>query len=118
MPLRSINKKVLESLAYAGALDEFGVNRYQYFLPISEREETNVLEKSISYGTKIQVERNSPQVSLFAGMGDAGSEVQPEPTIPTGTMQDGRIVEAWSELEKLNYEKDVCLLYTSDAADD
>ena len=113
MPLRSINKKVLESLAYAGALDEFGVNRYQYFLPISEREETNVLEKSISYGTKIQMEKNSPQVSLFAGMGDAGSAVQPEPTIPVGNMQDGRIVEAWSELEKLNYEKDVIGFFLS-----
>ena len=112
MPLRSLNRKTLESLAYAGALDCFGVNRYQYFLPISDKDPANVLEKSISYGSKIQQERNSPQVSLF-GDANGNGTATPEPTIPIGTMKDGIVVEAWSKLEKLNYEKDVIGFYLS-----
>ena len=112
MPLRSINRKTLESLTYAGALDCFGVKRYQYFLPVNQKDDINVLEKAVSYGTKVQIERNSPQVSLFGDMNGNGSSTQ-EPAIPIGTMQDGRIREAWSELEKLNYEKDMIGFYLS-----
>ena len=115
MPLRSINRKTLESLAYAGALDCFGVERFQYFLPMSDKDQSSVLDKAVSYGSKVQQERNSPQVSLFAGLdnGNGGSYSNPEPAIPMGTMQDGRIVEAWSELDKLNYEKEVIGFYLS-----
>ncbi|MEM7374842.1 MAG: DNA polymerase III subunit alpha [Bacteroidota bacterium] len=115
MPLRSINRKTLESLAYAGALDCFGVERFQYFLPMSDKDQSSVLDKSVSYGSKVQQERNSPQVSLFAAMdnGDGSSYSNPEPAIPMGTMQDGRIVEAWTELNKLNYEKEVIGFYLS-----
>ena len=112
MPLRSINRKTLEALAYAGAFDSFGVERYQYFLPVSDRDPSNVLEKAVQYGSKVQQERNSPQVSLF---GDAmgGSSATQEPAIPVGTWQDGRVKEAWSELEKLNFEKEVIGFYLS-----
>lgn len=115
MPLRSINRKTLESLAYAGALDCFGVERFQYFLPMSDKDQSSVLDKAVSYGSKVQQERNSPQVSLFAAMdnGNGGSYSNPEPAIPMGTMQDGRIVEAWTELNKLNYEKEVIGFYLS-----
>ncbi|RMG28371.1 MAG: DNA polymerase III subunit alpha [Bacteroidetes bacterium] len=112
MPLRSINKKVLESLVYAGALDCFGVDRYQYFLLVNEKENVNVLEKSISYGSKVQMERNSPQVSLFGDTlgGDGATQ---EPAIPVGTMKDGKIQEAWTRLQELNYEKEVIGFYLS-----
>ncbi len=112
MPLRSLNKKVLESLTYAGALDTFGIQRYQYFLSMSEREAANVLEKSVSYGTKIQMERNSPQVSLFGAMGGEDASTQ-EPAIPIGTMKDGKVLETWTRLEELNYEKEVIGFYLS-----
>ncbi|MEL7530603.1 MAG: DNA polymerase III subunit alpha, partial [Bacteroidota bacterium] len=112
MPIRSISRKTLESLVYAGALDCFGVERFQYFLPANIREEATVLEKSVSYGTKLQMERNSPQVSLF-GDATGGNEASQMPTIPMGTLQDGEILEAWSELEKLNYEKDMIGFYLS-----
>ena len=112
MPLRSINKKVLESLNYAGALDIFGIKRYQYFLPISDKEAVNVLEKSISYGTKVQMERNSPQVSLFGDVGSSEGATQ-EPAIPMGTMKDGRVLEEWTQLEEFNYEKEVIGFYLS-----
>ncbi|MEM7658519.1 MAG: DNA polymerase III subunit alpha [Bacteroidota bacterium] len=113
MPLRSLNRKTLESLVYAGAMDEFGIQRYQYFLPANDRDPANVLEKSISYGSKVQQERNSPQVSLFGDM-DGGNGALQEPPIPMGTMQqDGLIVEAWTELERLNYEKEVIGFFLS-----
>ncbi|NOK86060.1 MAG: DNA polymerase III subunit alpha [Chloroflexi bacterium AL-W] len=112
MPLRTINRKTLESLAYAGAIDCFsGVERWQYFLPVSEKDPSNILEKAAQYGSKVQQERLSPQVSLFGG--DSGSDSIPEPAIPMGTRQDGRIKEAWTELEKLNYEKEVIGFYLS-----
>ncbi|MFK7925576.1 MAG: DNA polymerase III subunit alpha [Bacteroidia bacterium] len=112
MPIRSLSRKTLESLVYAGAVDCFGVERFQYFLPANIREEASILEKAVSYGTKVQMERNSPQVSLF---GDAlgGDESSQMPTIPVGTMEDGLVLEAWSELEKLNYEKDMIGFYLS-----
>ncbi len=113
MPLRTLSRKTLESLVYAGALDCFGVKRFQYFLPMSEKEEANVLERAVSYGSKIQMERNSPQVSLFGDLNGGGDTSTLEPAIPMGTMQDGRIREAWSELEKLNYEKDMIGFYLS-----
>jgi DNA polymerase-3 subunit alpha len=112
MPQRSLNRKTLESLVYAGAFDGFGIKRYQYFLPSSDRDPANVLEKAISYGSKVQQERNSPQVSLFGDIGGGDASLQ-EPPIPVGTMQDGRIIEAWSELEKLNFEKEVIGFFLS-----
>lgn len=111
MPLRSINRKTLESLTYAGALDCFGVERWQYFLPVSDKDPANVLEKSVQYGSKVQQERMSPQVSLFGG--DSGTDTIPEPAIPMGTRQDGDIIEEWSELERLNYEKEMIGFYLS-----
>jgi len=114
MPLRSISRKTLEALAYAGAFDNFGVERYQYFLPVSERDEVNVLEKAVQYGSKVQQERLSPQASLFGDAfgADGGGGMQ-EPAIPVGTWQDGRVKEAWSELEKLNFEKEAIGFYLS-----
>lgn len=117
MPLRSINKKTIESLVYAGAMDCFGVKRYQYFLPMNSngngRDESNIIERGLSYGTKIQQERNSPQVSLFGDVGGNGGGSLEEPAIPAGTMQDGIVLEAWTRLEELNFEKDVIGFYLS-----
>ena len=110
MPMRSLNRKTLESLAYAGALDGFGVERWQYFLAMSEKDPANVLEKAIQYGSKVQQERLSPQVSLF---GEASNISIPEPSIPMGVMQDGKIIGAWTELDRLNYEKEVIGFYLS-----
>ncbi|MEL6672514.1 MAG: DNA polymerase III subunit alpha [Bacteroidota bacterium] len=112
MPLRSINRKTLEALTYAGAFDQFGVERFQYFLPVSEKDPAHVLEKAVQYGSKVQQEKLSPQVSLFGDSNGNGSSM-PEPSIPMGTMQEGRVREAWSELDKLNYEKEVIGFFLS-----
>ena len=114
MPLRTLNRKTMESLVYAGALDVFGVNRYQYFLRANEKEDVTILEKSLSYGVKVQMEKNSPQVSLFGDAGGNGNgQYNEEPRIPVGTMKDGLVVEAWSELQTLNFEKEVIGFYLS-----
>ncbi|MDW3649246.1 MAG: DNA polymerase III subunit alpha [Bacteroidia bacterium] len=112
MPARSINRKTLESLAYAGALDGFGLQRWQYFLSPTEKENGHLLDRALSYGVKVQMERNSPQVSLFGDANGNGSSHQ-EPPIPMGTNKEGKILEAWTELEKLNYEKEVIGFFLS-----
>ncbi|MEM6264731.1 MAG: DNA polymerase III subunit alpha, partial [Bacteroidota bacterium] len=114
MPPRSINRKTLESLIYAGALDCFtDVKRYQYFLPaVAGKDDMNVLERAISYGSKVQQEKNSMQTSLFGAMG-SGNGYGDEPTIPIGNMKDGKVVEAWTRLQELNYEKEVIGFYLS-----
>lgn len=113
MPLRSINKKTIESLVYAGALDSFKVKRYQYFLPANAKEEVHVIEKALSYGSKIQQEKNSPQISLFGAANGSGQQEHQEPAIPIGTMKDGLVMEAWTRLQELNYEKEVIGFYLS-----
>ena len=47
--LRSANKRTLESLAYSGGFDSFGINRSQYFE--KDREQT-FIEKMIKFGNK------------------------------------------------------------------
>ena len=114
MPPRSINKKVIESLVYAGAMDSFNIKRYQYFLPSQGKEEVNVIERSLSFGSKYQQEKNSPQISLFGGgNGNGQTAEEQEPSIPIGTMKDGDVLEAWSRLQELNYEKEVIGFYLS-----
>ncbi len=112
MPLRTLNRRILESLAYAGALDCFNIKRYRFFLSVSEKEDINILEKAISYGSKIQMERNSPQTSLFGNFGGV-SVIQEEPRIPIGNTHNGVIEEEWTELQKLNFEKEIIGFYLS-----
>ncbi len=103
---RTLNKKVLESLVYAGAVDAFGVGRYRYFLFPVSNEPYTVIDRALSYGTKVHQEKTSSQVSLF-GEASGSTEVLAEPTIPEGR-NDG-----WSELVKLNYEKEVIGFFLS-----
>jgi len=67
----------------------------------------------VQYGVKYQLEQQSPQISLFGGTNGSGQQEIQEPPIPMGTMQDGQIMEAWSRLEELNYEKEVIGFYLS-----
>ena len=106
IPAGTLNRKVMECLAYSGAFDAFEVFRSRYFAPmdmiLGERG-TNVLERAVSYGNKIQQEKASAQVSLFGGMGGASSITQPP--IPDA--------EEWTLMERLNFEKEVIGFYLS-----
>lgn len=80
VPLRSVNKKNLESLAKAGAFDfDNRYHRAQYFMSPGDGKENGV-ELAIKYGTRIQDNKRTGQSSLFGG-GENNMEEQ-EPKLP------------------------------------
>lgn len=98
---RSVNKKTFESLALSGAFDCFpGLHRRQYVY--AKDNDSNLIEKAIKFAAKTQQEENSAQASLFGG---SSGIVMPKPKIEN--------VEPFSELEKLNLEKEVVGIYIS-----
>ncbi|KAA9356680.1 DNA polymerase III subunit alpha [Larkinella humicola] len=101
--LRTVNKKTLESLAYAGAFDnqeEF--HRAQYFTP-AEGETATYIEKLTRYANNYHAEKSAAQQSLFGGIGGEPNIARPKPPV----------VEPWSEIERLKFEKDVVGFYIS-----
>ncbi|TAE86098.1 MAG: DNA polymerase III subunit alpha, partial [Bacteroidetes bacterium] len=100
--LRSINKKTLEGLAFAGAFDGFyNVHRAQYFHP-EGGDEPNLLEKAIRFANNASANESANQQSLFGG---TTMVTLAEPTIPP--------CEPWGLMEKLRREKDVVGMYLS-----
>jgi DNA polymerase-3 subunit alpha len=95
--LRLVNKKCLESLVYAGALDCLKGTRAQLFASI---------DAAIDYGNSFQKDRQSGQTSLFDGGGNTAEEsAPPEPPLAN--------VEPWPYNELLAKEKDVLNFYVS-----
>jgi len=93
--LRLVNKKCLESLVQAGAMDSMGGHRAQSFENI---------ERAASFGQQSQSRSNQGQSSLFeGGREDKESELYP-------TMTD---VAPWPESEMLAREKAVLGFYVS-----
>jgi DNA polymerase-3 subunit alpha len=100
--LRSVNKRSIESLAKAGAFDDFeNTHRAQYFHR-DHSEDSIFLEKVIKYGNDYQIQKSSSQVSLFGEMGDIDIK---DPDLP----ECGH----WSKLEQLKNEKEVTGFYMS-----
>ncbi len=99
--LNSLNKKNLEAMAVAGALDCFPeFTRAQYFS--TDQKGTSFIENLIRYGNSVKVMKNSSQQTLFGGSG--GFEIiRPEVTP----------CPDWPKLEKLNREKEVIGIYLS-----
>ena len=97
--LRLVNKKCLESLACAGALDSLHGTRAQLFASI---------DKGIDYGNSFQKDRLSGQTSLF-DLGTSDSAAASEP-LPEPPLMD---VVAWPYSELLAKEKDVLNFYVS-----
>ncbi len=99
--LRICNKKALDSLAYAGGFDSFpNVHRAQYFQEDAKGQ--TFLENVIKFGSGFQDSQTLNQASLFDG--DSGVSL-PEPTIP--------VAEEWSNIYKLNKEKEVVGVFIS-----
>ncbi len=98
--LRAVNKRTIETLVKAGAFDCFeGTHRAQYF---HETNGATFIEKAIKFGQNYKKNEASLQTSLFGN----SAEVQiPEPEIPA--------CEPWSELQKLEKEKEVTGIYLS-----
>jgi DNA polymerase-3 subunit alpha len=98
--LRAINKKTMESLAYAGALDSFGPYRSQYFAPSDKYE--SYIEHAIRFGSAYQNQKESAQSSLFGDMSDS---MLSEPQVPEA--------EPWPKTYLLEKEKEVTGIYIS-----
>ncbi|MBL0082704.1 MAG: DNA polymerase III subunit alpha [Saprospiraceae bacterium] len=98
--LRSINKKLLDSLAMGGALDSFQFARAQYFAPSGGFE--SFIEHLIRYGNNFQSQKDGAQASLFGEMHQA---MIAEPQVPE--------CEEWHQLLKLEKEKDITGFYLS-----
>lgn len=98
--LRACNKRVMESLAYAGGFDSFNLHRAQFFATTNTGR--TYLEDLARYGGNMQNEADSSQISLF---GDDELEQMPEPVPPA--------LEPWSTLYALSKEKEVVGIYIS-----
>jgi DNA polymerase-3 subunit alpha len=99
--LRQVNKKAMESIAYAGGFDSFkNIHRAQFFY--EDNNGRTFLENAIRFGNNHQENENSSQVSMFG----EGSQIELlEPQVPKA--------EEWSSTYKLNREKEVVGIYIS-----
>lgn len=99
--LSSCNRKNIESLALAGAFDNFtGISREQFFGMNGKGEA--FIDQLIRYGNKFQLDKNSAANSLF---GDDTSFDIARPEVPK--------VDKWSDLERLNKERELIGIYLS-----
>lgn len=94
------NKKAIDSLALAGAFDNLNVRREPFITP-NEKNET-FTEVLTRYGSKYQYDKQAVTNSLF---GDTESVEIAKPIMP--------MCQAWSDLERLNKEKDLIGIYLS-----
>ncbi len=100
--LTACNKKNIEALCLAGAFDNFTeATREQYFALNSKGEP--FIESLIRYGNKYQMDKQTSANSLFGGMGNEVEIAKPE--IPK--------CEKWSDLERLNKERELVGIYLS-----
>lgn len=100
--LSTCNKKSIESLALAGAFDSFGtITREQFVTPGSNGE--TFLDALVRYGNLYQTDQAENTFSLF-GATEAIETTQPEPS---------KNIERWSDLERLNKERDLIGIYIS-----
>ena len=96
------NRKCIESLILAGAFDSFTeYKREQYFAKINENE--TFLDALIKYGSRYQVDKQTSLNSLFGDM----SEIEIAKPLPLKNYSQ------WSDIERLNKEKELIGIYIS-----
>ncbi|MDQ6756780.1 MAG: DNA polymerase III subunit alpha, partial [Bacteroidota bacterium] len=99
---RTVNKKSLESLAFAGAFDCFkNIHRAQYFF-VAPGDNANGLEKIIRFGNQYQAQLTSSSNTLFG-------DLQMEEVHPPRLYE----CEQWPLIKLLDHEKDVIGIYIS-----
>lgn len=102
VPLTTVNKKNIECLALAGAIDSLtSYPRSSFFA--ADNKGLTFTDMLVRYGNLVQNERNSSQNSLFGDMMSAVMVQKPEP--PTS--------EEWGKLEMLDKERAVVGIYLS-----
>lgn len=98
--LRVCNKRVMEAMIHAGALDSLGGHRAQY---------EEVLDSAIREATLAQEDRIRGQVSIFGDLLGGSDDDSQKPTHSTALPN----VAPWSESERLAREKAILGFYTS-----
>ena len=98
--LSAVNRKALESLALSGGFDSFGIRREDFFAKNGKGEV--FLDTLLRYGYNYQTEQQEIRNSLFGG--ENAVEIA-KPLIPKG--------EKWSDIERLNKERDLVGIYLS-----
>jgi len=99
--LNALNKKNLEAMALAGALDCFsGIRREQYFA--TDQKGATFIEALIRYGNNVKTVRTSSRNTLFGEDNGFSMKYPDPPEAPE-----------WPKLEKLNREKEVIGIYLS-----
>jgi DNA polymerase-3 subunit alpha len=100
--LRTVNKKTFESLAQAGAFDDFGKHRRLYLeAPAGDQP---LIEKAMKLGQQHAAAKESSQHSLF-GASAFGAVAAPLPKMHE--------MEPWTKTEQLRREKEVVGFYLS-----
>jgi DNA polymerase-3 subunit alpha len=95
------NRKALESMALAGAFDDFKEIKREDFFEVNPRGEvfSDILMR---FGQRYQVSQQEMQNSLFGAFGAIEVATPPIPK-----------AEPWSQLERLNRERDLVGMYLS-----
>ena len=100
--LNACNRKSIESMILAGAFDRFGIPRDAYFSKTAQGD--TFLDALMRYGAKFQSDKQQTTNSLFGDMGIAVEVVHPQP--PTD-------FQRWSDMERLDKERDYVGIYLS-----
>ena len=98
----SVNRKAFESLALSGGFDSFGIRREDYFAQNNKGEQ--FLDILVRYGQMYQQAQAEAQNSLFGMFGDGVEIARPQP--PKNDIR-------WSDIERLNKERDLVGIYLS-----
>ena len=101
VPTASINRKAYESLALSGGFDSFGLRREAFFAENARGEV--FLDTLVRYGQMYQLAKAEAQNSLFGGFDDVEIATPPVPKTDT----------RWSDIERLNKERDLVGIYLS-----
>ena len=96
-----VNRKAFESLALSGGFDSFGIRREDFFAQNTKGE--TFIDTIMRYGQTYQVEKQEAQTSLFGGFGDL--EIQTPPLLKSEVR--------WSDIERLNKERELVGIYLS-----
>ncbi|MBQ9656141.1 MAG: DNA polymerase III subunit alpha [Prevotella sp.] len=98
---QSVNRKAYEVLALSGGFDGFGIRREDYFAQNSKGE--TFIDTLVRFGQNYQIEQQQSQNSLFGAFGAV--EIQ-TPPLPKSDVR-------WSDIERLNKERELVGIYLS-----
>ena len=96
-----VNRRAIEALALSGGFDSFGINREDFFAQNSKGE--TFIDTLVRFGLNYQTEKQQAQNSLFGGFDDI--EIQLPPLL--------KAESRWSDIERLNKERELVGIYLS-----